>query len=1259
MSDPSDTPNPWIDPAGETLASELSDTPARRFLSRNSGEILYGYRLEHRLGAGSMGEVFASRELRTGRKVALKLLSATTATRLVRFKREFRALAGVEHPNLVRLHELVVPESGAAFFTMELIDGENFATWVRADTPPGTSPPLERLLPALKQLVEGMHELHQRGYVHRDLKPANVLVARGGRVVILDFGLVHELEEGNPSLTHDEQVLGTPSFMAPEQTLGEPAGPAADRYALGVMLYQGLTGNLPHRGSVMQILLAKQTKAAPDPGDEVEGLPEGLRALCLRLLAPDPAARPSSHEIFASLKIPAPKERGARQPFVGRERELELLRAAHRRSTETRSPTLVELRGRSGHGKSALGRRFRAQLAETGAVVLHGRCGEHETVPYKGIDALVDCLSAYLRQLEADEREALRPRHFGALAQMFPVLDELWDASASSPVNYTLDEVRRLGARTLRELLAGIGARHPLLIHIDDFQWADSDSLRLLRSLLQPPSTLRALVLLAYRSEAIGSELLEALRTLELEEGSSTLIELEGLSSAESSELAAALLTALPGSELSAETIALRSQGSPLFILQTILGGRLEDVHGDELDELDELVASRLGSLAAAELALLTLLAVYGTPLAETLALELCPRASEATIRSLLEQRLLERDQGKLATAHDRVRELTLARLDPDERRTQHWQLGQRLRAELSSPYPEHLFAAVNHLSAGMGEVDVLTPELRLELAELLQRAGKQALASTAWIAARRYFDTSYELIGPWLERARRGEGPHELCVAVVFGLSRVESILESERGDALSAELLQWSLSTANYCEIAQWNCEHQFVKARFTEAVDFARPALARVGVELPPRLSWPRALFIYTRGWRKLWRVGLDQIEALPEAEEPLTRAKLELAALTSASAGFIDPKYQLAMIGRYAAMVTDHGLHDWAGVALAGLGMSALALGRLERSRALFELCEELANTRSTSAAADCMVQTMLMVTAPSLRPVDGVLERGFAAYARARDVGQRALVENIGLMCLLVSVMRGRSLPRVSAFLAELTYSSQGFMFAHTAEQVADIECWLAALQEGPQRLELVASPGPSLQDNQRSFFQIMRAMIAVLLGDHEGAGSVLDRLAADYPVGLELIWPSALYCLLHTLVDAQRVRKGEGTRALRRRLRRHRSQALKWAARCPANYQPMLEIIDAELAELAGDYSEALSGYERGRALANETQLTWISGLASERMAWLAHAHGHALIATAALEAALETYARWGASAVVRRLERDRSTLSGSALAKA
>ena len=430
---------PRHDPAAETIvkpaapddatitadadAATIAGVAASTFSRVEVGSRLGGFRLERRLGAGGMGEVFAARK-GDGPLVALKVLSEIHATRLYRFKREFRALADVKHENLIALDELVVLPSGQAFFTMELVHGDDFVEWVRQDTQKGKLPNLVRLERALHQLVEGVHHLHLARMVHRDLKPSNVLVTRDGRVVILDFGVISELSDrAEEHLTRDGQMMGTPAYMAPEQAGGKPAGPAADFYALGTMIYECLTGELPFTGSILDILVEKRGGDVPDPrrhldpgvtrNDQVERLID----LCRRAMAVEPEDRPDSHAFLASLEVQDPSssssprvstrtgagvgagagpspgasmsmttgdgrgDRGADAPFVGRARELAELEAGFRRVRDSLEPVTLHLRGNSGQGKSALITKFlRGVRREGEVVILRGRCHERESV---------------------------------------------------------------------------------------------------------------------------------------------------------------------------------------------------------------------------------------------------------------------------------------------------------------------------------------------------------------------------------------------------------------------------------------------------------------------------------------------------------------------------------------------------------------------------------------------------------------------------------------------------------------------------------------------------------------------------------------------------------------------------------------------------------------------------------------------------------------------------------------------------------------
>jgi serine/threonine protein kinase len=588
-----------------------------------------GYDIVGELGRGGMGVVYQAYDRKRQRTVALKTMQGIDARSLLRFKQEYRSLAGLNHDNLVTLYELV-GDGWQWFFTMELIEGVSLLHYVRGSpaascsqttltdvraegvTARGRPTPLvsdqiHRLRGSLAQLARGVCFLHESGKLHRDIKPGNVLVTAKGRVVLLDFGLAADIDRDQ--MHHSVHLLGTIAYMAPEQAARQPVSPASDWYSVGVMLYEALTGMLPFDGDSYEILHRKQHSDPPAPSAVAAGTPEDLSTLCLELLRRDPLTRPPGGEVLRRLSDPAPalgagftltspkRSRGdfpvqrLEVPLIGRQQHLQLLTKALEK-TRCGQTMLVEVHGRSGAGKSALIQHFLNDLREDAqAVILSGRCYELESVPYKALDSLIDALSAYLDRLPAAEVRALMPRNPAALARVFPVLRRL-DADAGVP-RRLLDisdpqELRRRALAALRELLARLGDRRTLILVIDDVQWADEDSAALLTDLLRPPEAPVLLLVLCYRREdSQSSPCLRALATIRDLGGLARYdLPVEPLTLEERRELAIALLDPHDDTMAAqAESIARQSGGYPFFVYELVQ--YLRDL-GEEKEEREK-----------------------------------------------------------------------------------------------------------------------------------------------------------------------------------------------------------------------------------------------------------------------------------------------------------------------------------------------------------------------------------------------------------------------------------------------------------------------------------------------------------------------------------------------------------------------------------------------------------------------------------------------------------------------------------------------
>jgi serine/threonine protein kinase len=234
------------------MQHEVPVMPSRKLPEARQHLMFDRFQVLEDLGAGLQGRVVRAFDVSTRGEVAVKILQLHSAVGLARFKMEFRTLVGLVHPNLVRLGDLFERDQVWAF-SMELVRGGDFLSWVRSDLA-GFSE--QRLRSGLAQLASALHALHRARLVHRDLKPENERVTPEGRVVLVDFGLV--AEHGPSARTASQHLVGTVGYIAPEVLNGLLATDKSDLYALGAMLYQALTGALPYDGTLFQVAMLQR-----------------------------------------------------------------------------------------------------------------------------------------------------------------------------------------------------------------------------------------------------------------------------------------------------------------------------------------------------------------------------------------------------------------------------------------------------------------------------------------------------------------------------------------------------------------------------------------------------------------------------------------------------------------------------------------------------------------------------------------------------------------------------------------------------------------------------------------------------------------------------------------------------------------------------------------------------------------------------------------------------------------------------------------
>ncbi|HET7009520.1 MAG TPA: ABC transporter substrate-binding protein [Anaerolineales bacterium] len=463
-----------------------------------SGRLLHDrYRLQEEIGRGGMASVYRARDQLLERDVAVKVIHKPdlTSEDRQRLLREARLAARLNHPNIVAVHDAGEIDD-QPYIVMELVEGESLF-----QRPPND---LTETLSIASQLSEALVHAHDQGIVHRDLKPENILRTPHGTVKLTDFGLALSLAS---RLTGDGIIVGTVFYLAPEQLLGKSVDGRADLYALGVLLYEWTTGELPFGGSETLGVIAQHLYASPvAPRAKAPSVPPGLDRLVLRLLSKSPDDRPvSARQVLESLRSPdlmrveaqaidipiLDRIGGGR--IAGREAELAVVRGMWARATSGKTQTLI-ISGEAGIGKTRLVRELSALAEVSGGLVLQGWCYAQPGEPYgpfqqilrEAFDGMAETISAAPDFVAA------------AVLSLAPEYQKRFPDVAPSPAVDTA-EGRQRNFEGAELLLSMLSQKRPVLLVLEDAQWADSGTLDLFRHLVQHTRERPVLFVLTHR----------------------------------------------------------------------------------------------------------------------------------------------------------------------------------------------------------------------------------------------------------------------------------------------------------------------------------------------------------------------------------------------------------------------------------------------------------------------------------------------------------------------------------------------------------------------------------------------------------------------------------------------------------------------------------------------------------------------------------------------------------------------------------------
>ena len=723
------------------------------------------------LGEGGQKRVFLARDSQLDRDVVIGLLNGrgVEADTLQRLRLEAKAMARLdEHPNVVTVFD-IGEEDGNRYIVTQYVRGGSVADLLSARRPE----PLElpKAIRIAAQTCRALAHAHAHAILHRDVKPANVWLMPDGTVKLGDFGLALSLDHAQ--LTQEDMRVGTAAYVAPEQALGSEVGPQSDLYALGVMLYEMAAGRRPFYGNTALAVISQHINSRPvAPSWHNPAIHDALDRLILELLAKSPADRPASAAVVADAleamltgappaeAEPAPVrqrtslDRLASGVFVGRTREMTQLREGLEAALAGRGRLLL-VSGEPGSGKTRLTEELTTYARMRGAGVLVGKCFDG-----KGAPAFWPWLQAIRRYSQDREPNELHDVMGPGAADIAQLDSEIRQRLPAMPTPPTLEpeQARFRLFDSITTFLRNAALARPLLLILDDLQWADEPSLRLLQFLAQEMRDAHLLVVGTYRDVALGRGHPLA-RTL-AEVGREDLghqIRLEGLSTEDVGRYIEMTSGVSPPENL-VQRIWSKTEGNPFFVSETIrlliTEGVLEkpealaDLQINIPPRVRDVVRRRLEQLSDHCNKTLTMAAVYG----REFSLEVIEALSDADgeralddLEEAIDARIIAEMPGSdlaYLFTHDLVREAVYDQVKTVRRKRMHAHIASVLeRLYQGHEIEHHLAELARHFVAAERAGD---PDKAIDYSV---RAGRRSLEQLAYEEAARHFGAAVKIL--------------------------------------------------------------------------------------------------------------------------------------------------------------------------------------------------------------------------------------------------------------------------------------------------------------------------------------------------------------------------------------------------------------------------------------------------------------------------------------------------------------------------------
>jgi predicted ATPase/class 3 adenylate cyclase len=1270
---------------------------------------------------GRRTRVFRARRAADATPVIVKTLAGDypLPEQRARLRLEHAVITGFDDPGIVRALDLVEYGNNIAL-VLEDIGAAALSQSAAPEMPIGS------FLNLAVELATLVGRIHRQGLIHKDINPANIILNPAtGRVQIIDFDIATRLDSESVQAGSLQALEGTLPYIAPEQTgrMNRALDWRADFYSLGVTFYELLTGLPPFLAADPLDYIYQHLAAAPEPpATRRPEIPEPLSDIVLKLLAKSAEDRyQGAFGLVNDLECcrSAWRADGAIAPFplaqrdtpdrfrlpqrlYGRDTEIASLLAAFDRAAGGRAELML-VRGAPGIGKTAVVNEVQpAMVARRGQVIVGKFDQLQRNEPYSALvrafGELVQRLLGEPELVIAAWRErigrALAP-NAGVLVEVIPVLELLLGLQPEVPELRGRDARNRFNLVFRSFVEAVARPEHPVVLFVDDLQWADLGSLELLQYVLADHQLSHVFVIGAYRDTEVYSShpLVETIATIRAGGAPVHEIALDNLDAASVGALVADAVRATPeGAADLAELAVAKTAGNPFFLRRFLRylaeeghlrfdeaqGGWQWDIAAiRELDISDNVLvllmqqmlrldaaareAVTMGACLGGRFRLATLARVMGTtPAAEVRALEpalklgLLHTGGSAWRRFLpagAEAESLDAEAIDFRFAHDRMQQAAYSLLPESERPARHLAIGRALWPELADSPAEaqRIFDVANHLNLGRALIE--DPAERVALAVLNRRAAALARSSAAYTTARTFLAAAIELLGAdaWVADYDLALGLHQDAAEMAYASAelaeaylRIDTVLAHAQSplDAAPAHLVRLEAMLTEY---------------RLAEVVQSGVAALATLGVHIPadPTDADVGAGLMATLA--RLDALGDEAIEALPEMTDPTANMAIRIASFLSAPMIYVNGRQFIMTVLEILRLTVEHGVSAGSAYGLTLFGTTLC--GALRSYEAGFHYGQLGVGIAERLGAREVLPRVTVTYET-SVRHWKDAQANSLAPLLRGQQVGLEVGDFEFAMLCgvnrCIQAMLSGQSLDQVSQATDGLEASMSRLMSHRLHEHNLSIQRQLVDNLTGhsAHRVRLVG--GHFDEDKERPAFEaqvdtthlaeldMCRTMLGVIFGEHEQA-------LADARMALERLpnsgWFATMWRPVTWFHAALAILNAAAPGSADALLAECLDGLTGAAASAPMNYGHKLDLVHAEQARSAGDFEAALSLYDRAIDGARQQRFMHDEALAAELAGRACLAAGHARIADTYLRAARQGWLTWGATAKVLALD--------------